>query len=97
MTQTSPEEVAHAHARALVAGDFGTAVATMTPDALAKAMEVGNTTWTVTSYGITTQGRDGADFIFDITYQTDLGQLRLHYRVRDVGGEWKVADIERHT
>ena len=95
MTQNGAEDAAHAHARALIAGDFGAALRGMTPEALAKAMEVGNTTWTVTSYDLTPQGRDGDDFLFGIDYQTDLGPLSLRYRVRDIGGEWKVADIDR--
>ena len=48
MSQQSAEEAAHAQARALIAGDFGTAIRGMTPEALARAMAVGNTTWTVT-------------------------------------------------
>jgi hypothetical protein len=95
MAASGPEEAAHNHARALIAGDFGTAVRGMTPEALAKAMSVGNTTWTVTAYELTSHGRDGDDHVFAINYQTDLGPLSLRYRFRDVGGEWKVVDIER--
>jgi len=95
MTETGPEEAAHAHARALIAGDFGAAVRAMTPDALAKAMQVGNMSWTVTGYELTPQGQDGDDYLFSIAYQTDLGPLSLRYRLRDIGGEWKVVDIER--
>ena len=95
MTPHDPEAAAHAHARALIAGDFAAALRGMTPEALAKAMSVGNMTWTVTAYELTSRGQDGDDHVFDVAYQTDLGPLSLRYRFRDVGGEWKVVDIER--
>ena len=95
MTASGPEAAAHAHARALIAGDFAAALRGMTPEALAKAMSVGNTTWTVTAYELTSRGQDGDDHVFDVAYQTDLGSLSLRYRFRDVGGEWKIVDIER--
>lgn len=89
------QDAVHAHAQALITGDFGSALRSMTPEALGQAMAVGNTTWTVTGYDVTPQGREGDDFVFAIAYDTDLGKLSLHYRVREVAGEWKVADIAR--
>ncbi|MEX0786558.1 MAG: hypothetical protein WD939_07975 [Dehalococcoidia bacterium] len=89
------EDAVHEHAKALIARDFGAALRSMTPDALGQAMAVGNTTWIVTGYDVTPEGRDGDDFVFAIAYETDLGRLSLHYRVRDIAGEWKVADITR--
>ena len=97
MTEQSPEEAAHAHARAVVSGDIGATVRGLTPEGLARAMEIGNTSWQYSGYDVAPQGSDGEDYLFDIIYQTDLGLLRLRYRLRDVGGEWKVVDIERRS
>ena len=97
MPESAPEDAAHVHARALIAGDFGTALRSMTPEALGKAMELGNQTWIITSYDLAPEGRDGDDYLFAVTYQTDLGPMRLRYRLRDVDGAWKVVDIERGT
>lgn len=95
MTEQSAEEAAHAHARAVVTGDYGAMIRSMTPGGLAKAMAVGNTTWTDLSYELALQERDGDDYVFHITYRTDLGPLTLRERFRQIDGEWKVVDIER--
>jgi hypothetical protein len=89
------EEAAHAHAHAIVEGDYGAMVRTMTPDGLAKAMQLGNTTWTDLSYEVGGRERDGDDFVFSITYHTDIGPLTLRERFRLVGDEWKVVDVEK--
>ncbi len=95
MSQQRAEEAAHAQARALIAGDIGTAVRGMTPEALGKAMAVGNTTWTVMAYDLGFRGRDGDDYVFDVSLQTDLGPLTLRERFREIDGEWKMVDIAR--
>ena len=95
MSSHSAEEAVNAQARALVTGDIGAAVRGMTPEALVRAMDVGNTTWTVTGYELAAQERDGDDYVFDVTLQTDLGPLALRERFREVDGEWKMVDIER--
>ena len=95
MPEQDIEDAIHAHARSLIAGDIGAAIRSMTPEGLATSMTVGNTTWNITSYDLSAGGRDGDDYLFDIVYETDLGQMRLRYRVRDVDGEWKVTDVQR--
>lgn len=92
---SSAEETAHEHARALVAGNFGAAIAAMTSEALARAMAVGNTTWQVLSYALTAEGEEDGASVFSIAYQTDLGPMHLRYRVGQVEGAWKVTDVER--
>ena len=95
MPESTAEEAAHAHAKALVEGDVRTAFLGMTPDGLAGAMEVGNTTWNIMSYELGEQRNDGDDFVVDISFFTDLGRLGLRYRFRDVEGVWKVDGVER--
>ena len=95
MADQSLDEAAHAHARAVVANDIGATVRSMTPDGLAKAMEVENATWGYESYELAYAGQDGEDHLFDITYHTDLGPLHLRDRFRLIDGSWKVVDVER--
>lgn len=95
MADQSVEEAAHAHALAVVANDIGATVRSMTPDGFAKAMEVENTTWEYKSYELADAGQDGQDHLFDITYYTDLGAMRLRDRFRLIDDQWKVVDVER--
>jgi hypothetical protein len=90
------EKAARIHADAVVAGDIGTTVLGMTPDAFAKAMQLGNTTWTYFGSEVASAGRDGEDCLFDITYRTDQGPFTLRDRFRLIEGEWKIVDIDRH-
>jgi hypothetical protein len=89
------KEAARAHAQAVVSNDIGASVLGMTPDALAKAMQLGNTTWVYLGFDVAPAGRDGEDCLFDITYQTDEGPFTLRDRFRRIDGDWKVVDIER--
>ena len=95
MSEQSAEEVAHAHASAVVAGDIGTTVRSMTPDALAKAMQLGNTSWVYFSYELERSSQDGEDHLFDVLYTTDIERLKLRYRFRRLDGRWTVVDLDR--
>ena len=97
METSAAEAAAHAHAKALVEGNVGVAFLGMTPEGLASAMEIGNTTWNILSYELENPRADGEDVLVDIIYFTDLGRMGLHYRFQDVEGVWKVADVQRDT
>jgi hypothetical protein len=92
---SSAEDAAHAHARSLIANDYGTFVRSMTPDAFAQAMEIGGNSWTITSYDLTSLGDEGGEQLFEIEYHTDIDSRRLRYRFRDIEGSWKVVAMER--
>ena len=95
MTEQSVEEAAHTHARSVVAGDIGTTVRSMTPNGLAAAMAVGNTSWRYQSYELAADGQDGEDQLYRVTYLTDQGRLKLRHRFRNIDGAWKVVDVEK--
>jgi hypothetical protein len=95
MNEQSAEEAAHAHAHAVISNDIGATVRSMTAEAFGKAMELGNKSWNYTGFEVKAAGCDGADYVFEITYQTDLGALRLRDRFRQVDGVWKVVDLEQ--
>ncbi len=94
MADQTPEQAAHAHARAVVSGDIGAGIRAMTPDALAKAMAVGNTNWHYSSYELTLRGRDDDDYLFDVSYVSTEGSFTLHERFRKIDGDWKLVDME---
>lgn len=90
------EEAARVLGAAVVKGDLGTTVRSMTPDGLAKLMEISGRTWfNYSDFHVQTHGADGDDLLIDILYETDLEPLTLRYRFRQVEGQWKVADLER--
>jgi hypothetical protein len=88
------EAAARVHAQSIVEGDMGTMVRGMTPDGLASAMALGNTTWNPLSYEIKLSAVQGDDFVFHITYDTKTGPLALSERFRQIDGEWKVVDVQ---
>lgn len=95
MAEQTPEEAARTHAQSIVDGDLGKTVRSMTPDGLARAMEVGNSSWSFSSFELTGHTEDGGDHLFDITYGTDMGILRLRDRFSLIDGQWKVVDVQQ--
>ena len=95
MTEQKADEAAQAHVRAVVVGDASRMVRDMTPEALAKAMKIGNTTWNFLGYELTSEEWDGDDYVFEVAYETDLGDLKMRQRLRLVDGAWKIVDVER--
>jgi len=93
--ERSAEAAARAHAQATVDVDLPKVFGDMTPDGFAKAMQLGNTSWTVTGYELTAQARDGDDYLFDVQYGTDIGPMSLRYRFREIDDDWKVVDVAR--
>jgi hypothetical protein len=89
------ELAARSHAEAVVANDIGATVIGMTPDGLAKAMQLGNTSWNYVGYELRSRGPDGQDFLFDIDFKTAEGAFILRYRFSHIDDVWKVVDIER--
>jgi len=94
MADQTPEEAARAHAQSIVDGDLGKTVRSMTPDGLARAMEVGNSSWSFSAFELSAHAEDGNDHLFDITYATDMGTLRLRDRFSLIDGQWKVVDVQ---
>lgn len=95
MPDTSAEDAARAHAKAVVSNDIGAVVGSMTPDGFARAMNVGNTSWAYTGFELQEHAVDGEDHIFDIRYATDAGAFTLRNRFRSIDGSWKVVDVEQ--
>ncbi len=97
MPEQSAEEAVRSYGRAVVEGDMGVIVSSMTPDGMARLMEISDREWfSYSDYELTQEARDGDDYLFDVAYETSLGSpLQMRYRVRDVGGSWKVVDDEQ--
>lgn len=93
--EQNAEAAARVHAQSIIDGDYGTMVRSMTPDGLASAMALGNTTWEPASFELKLSAADDNDYVFHITYQTKTGPLALSERLRQIDGEWKVVQVER--
>ena len=87
------EAAARVHAQSIVEADMGTMVRGMTPDGLASAMALGNTTWNPLSYELELSATESDDFVYHITYQTKTEPLSLSERLRRIDGEWKVVHV----
>src|SRR4029077_986611 len=61
------EAAARVHAQSIVEADMGTMVRGMTPDGLASAMALGNTTWNPLSYELELSATEHDDFVYHIT------------------------------
>lgn len=97
MTEQSAEEAASAYGRAVVEGNMAAVVAAMTPDAMAKLMEIsGRDFFSYTGCEVAEGALDGADRLIDITYETNRAErLAIRYRIRKIEGAWKIVDLER--
>ena len=96
MTDQSAEEAARAFGRAVVEGNMAAVVAAMTPDALAKLMEISGREWFGYAGCDVGEGAlDGDDQLIDITYHTNRAQrVAIRYRIRQIEGAWKIVDLE---
>ena len=96
MTQPEVEALAHRYARAVVRGDVGTIVRTMTPDAFAKLMEMsGREFFQYYGYDLSVERHADEQATWTVSYQTELGTLTMRYYVRPVDGTWKIVDLEQ--
>jgi hypothetical protein len=93
----SAEEAADRLGRAVVAGDMATILRCVTPDGLARLMELSGRRWfNYFGYHVVKLTRDGHDRLVDIEYDTDLNEPHiLRYRFQEVEGGWKAVDIQR--
>ncbi len=95
MSEEEAQQAAHAHSQAVVDGVWGAMIRGMTPEGLAKSIEVASPTVNNSSYDLTSAGRDEDAYVFHVTYHTAHGPLALRERFRKIDGEWKLVDIER--
>lgn len=86
-------ETAHRHAQDVVNGNMAAVMGDLTPEALAKAMQMGGGPQGVTGYDLVDGGADGDDHLFEITYQAAVGPMTIASRWRDVSGAWKIVDL----
>ncbi len=95
MSVEEAQQAAHAHSQAVDDGDWGAMIRGMTPEGLAKSIEVASPTINNSSYDLTPAGRDEDAYVFHVTYHTDHGPLALREPFREIDGEWKMVDIQR--
>jgi hypothetical protein len=93
----SAEEAADRLGRAVVAGDMATILRCVTPDGLARLMELSGRRWfNYFGYTLGLTTVEGDDRLVQIEYDTDLEEPHvLRYRFQQFQDGWKAVDIER--
>jgi len=95
MPDQTAEEAAHEYSQAVIAGDIGTSLRKMTSDAFGQMMDIGNDTWDFAGYEIEDAGLEGATHVFNVTYRSREGDLRLRQRYQQIDGVWLLVDLDR--
>ena len=96
MTGQTVEQAIAAFAEAAVNGDMAATLRMTTPEGLAKMADATGSTWfKYLSYEALPPSPDGAGYLVEISYETDIGPRKLRYRFRDIESEWMVVDAER--
>ena len=76
--------------------DIGTLMATLTPDALGKAMaQMGSQPQPTSIQDITAekQSEDGGEYVYHLVIQAEGGGGTMMTRWKEIDGAWKVTDI----
>jgi hypothetical protein len=106
MTQDAPtaREAAERNAKAVMAGDLTQVMADITPEAMAKLMQLGSQAQasgapnpaampSIQSYTIEDVGDDDEGSTFRVTFVSAAGKATLETRWQQVMGHWKVVDV----
>jgi hypothetical protein len=81
----------------LIAQNVGGLMAVFTPEGMSKAMALGQgggPPGTPTSKEVVILDADGEDHPVDLVVEADVGQAIIGTVWRDIGGTWKVNDIQ---
>ncbi len=96
MPDESAEDAMRRACDALLRGDYMTAMADLTPEALNDAMALGVSFTTVPvpeSYAVESQEEAGGDQRFVVLFKTSLRDFRATATWRLVEGAWKIAAV----
>lgn len=90
------DEAVASYIAAIKVMDIGTLMATLTPDALGKAMaQMGSQPPAAGIKDITAQkqSEDGGEYVYHLVVEADSGGGTMMTRWKEIDGAWKVTDI----
>ena len=95
MPDTSVEQAVTENCQAVLIGDLMRIMSDLTPEAMGKLMSGGGVGAmpTLTSFKIESHDEKGEDHVFRIKFTGDQDMTAIA-TWRDVGGAWKIADLE---
>ena len=80
----------------IMAGDFFNALADLTPEAMAEAMNLGMGMTGLPlpeSYELSTPQQVGEDTRYDVTFKSGVREMRAFASWRQIDGAWKITSI----
>lgn len=89
------DEAVASYISAIKTMDLGTLMATLTPEALGKAMAMGGSgpPAGVTEIKAEKQGEENGEYIYNLTLEAASGGGTMMTRWKEIDGAWKVTDL----
>jgi len=95
-------EVVERNAQAVMTGNFNQLMADITPEALAKVMQMApqgaqpslTQLPNITGYSIEPIGPDGDAFVYRVTFTSSAGRATAAVTWKQVLGQWKITGLE---
>lgn len=96
MPDMSVEDAVNANCQAMLSGDMMKLMSDLTPEALGKLMANAGSNMgampALKSYNIDSYEQQGDDHVFKVSFEGDQN-FTATATWRDVGGQWKIADV----
>jgi hypothetical protein len=91
----SIDEAVDKYVNAIKVMDLGTLMATLTPEALGKAMAMqgGGPPAGITSITAEKKGEENGEFIYHLAVEASSGAGTMMTRWKEIDGQWKVVDL----
>jgi hypothetical protein len=95
------DEAVDKYVNAIKVMDLGTLMATLTPEALGKAMAMqgggGGPPAGITSITAEKQGEENGEYIYHLNVEAASGAGTMMTRWKEIDGQWKVVDLGQVT
>jgi hypothetical protein len=89
------EEAVNDYTAAIKSMDIGKLMATLTPEALGKAMAMGGggPPSGITSINAEKKGEENGEYVYHLSVEAASGAGTMMTRWKEIDGQWKVTDI----
>ena len=89
------DEAVDSYVNAIKVMDLGTLMATLTPEALGKAMAMGGggPPAGITSITAKKESEEGGEYVYHLSVEAASGAGTMMTRWKEIDGAWKVTDI----
>ena len=93
------DEAVNNYLNAIKTMDIGTLMATLTPEALGKAMAMGGggPPTGITSITAEKQSEENGEYVYNLSVEAASGSGKMMTRWKEIDGAWKVTDMAQVT